>query len=361
MNRRPWEPSPAQLALLRTCLAPDDAVERRLREWEAIVPLDDIDGGSYRLIPFLYRRISQAGVTARDHGRIKGIYARFWYLYHRDTEPALGVLARLRDAGMPFLLLKGAALRSVAYGDDAPTRPADDVDILVPPGSVIAAVTMLQGCGLVPVSEYSVEYSLRARKSLGMSGPQGSVDLNWRLHEFRADPLLEDRIRSSAISIGVRGRPFETMAPTYHLLHALVHGSAWNPVPGIRWMLDAGLLASRPNGVEWSLFVAEVGANGWRDPVLGQLAFLRDELDVAVPPDVIAGVRALRPSVSGALMDVALTRRSRAGRRLSRVAYAEYLTSTDAVRGMQAAYRYPAGNARVLAAMAREWRTARRR
>ena len=62
-------------------------------------------------------------------------------------------------------------------------------------------------------------------------------------------------------------------------------------------MLDAGLLSSRVDGVEWSLFVAEVGACGWRDPVLGQLLFLRDVLDVPVPHDVIEGIRALRPSV----------------------------------------------------------------
>lgn len=364
MTRRPWEPSPSQLALLRTCLASDDAVEVRLREWEALVELDDIDGGSARLIPYLYRRISRAGVAARDHGRIKGIYARYWYLHHRDTAPALELLGELRDAGAEFLLLKGAALRALAYGDDAPTRPADDVDILVAADAVTAVVAVLEERGLAPVSEYSVEYSLRARKSLGMSGPDGSVDVNWRLHEFRADPRLEERVRASAIEIDVRGQTFDTMAPTYHLLHALVHGSAWNPVPGIRWILDAGLLATLPEGpgrVEWGLFVAEVGACGWRDPVLGQLLFLRDVLDVPVPPDVIGGVQALRPSLPGALMNVALTRRSRAGRRLCRVAYAEYLTSGRDLRGPGAALRYPVGNAEVVAAMAREWRAARRR
>jgi hypothetical protein len=359
VSRRPWEPTPAQLALLRTCLAADDAVEARLREWEASVDLDDIDGGSYRLVPFLYRRISRAGVTARDHGRIKGIYARHWYLYHRDTAPALEVVAFLRDEGVPLLLLKGAALRSVAYGDDAPTRPADDVDILVPPGVVRDVIALLEVRGFAPVSEYSVEYSLRARKSLGLSGPEGSVDVNWRLHEFRADPALEDRIRASAIRIDVRGQEFATMAPTYHLLHALVHGSAWNPVPGIRWILDAGLLASGRSDVEWGTLVAEVGACGWRDPVLAQLEYLRDVLDVPVPAGALDGVRAQRSSAPGVLMDIALTRRSRLGRRLCRVAYGEYLTSGGDMRGLPVALRYPASQARTLAAMGREWRRAR--
>ncbi len=349
----PWVPEPGQLALLRACLAPDDLLERRLHEWESTVLLDDVDAGSYRLLPFLYRRVSRLGLAARDHGRLKGVYARHWYLYHRDIAGSLRILADLQDQGLSFLLLKGVALQALVYGGDPPTRPGDDVDILVAAHDATAVADGLVSAGLRPAPGAPFPYVLATYRSFGFSGPAGTIDLNWRLHDYCADPLLEARLSATSTDVDIRGLPFRTARPVYHLLHALVHGSGWNEVPGIRWVLDAGLLARGLDEAEWSLFCSEVAACGWRRPILAQLTFLRDEAGAEVPDRVLETLAEIPPSAAGTLMDFSLTRRSWPAKRATRLAYATYLGLPDGRSGARLLLGYPVGNAKVLMGMAR--------
>lgn len=119
-----------QRRMLLACLSEDADFVEALRAWEESIELDDIDYGTMRLVPYLYRKIERLNVPARDMGRLRGIYSRFWALHHVKAVPALDAIA---DLPLPYLVLKGTALQALAYGNDPATRPSDDVDVLVLP------------------------------------------------------------------------------------------------------------------------------------------------------------------------------------------------------------------------------------
>lgn len=318
-----WMADAASTALLRACLA-EEGTLRFLREWEGRQQWEDLDDASLRLIPYLFRTLERNGIESRYQARIKGTYARYWYLYHRDIAPGLEAL-RSAPAGLgPPLILKGLPLQSLVYGSDPPTRPVKDIDILVAPVHVPAWITHLESLGYVAESPYSLGYGLRYRKSAGYRSDRSSIDLNWRIHEYSADPSIEARMMARSQFVGIAGQSLQTLDATDHLLHTLLHGSAWNPVPPTRWVLDAALLI-RGGAITWGTFIDEADRCDWRSPIVEMLDYLSSTFEVEIPAQSMASLRSLRPRVAGVASHFALTRRSRWSRRACRLLYAEAL------------------------------------
>ena len=323
-SRPPWQPTMEQELLLHACLATNEFTEDALREWENQTDLDDIDTGSMRLLPYLYRKIERAGVVARDHGRIKGIYARAWYLHNRRLTPAIEVLNSFPDSVPMFLLMKGAALQVLIYGDDEPTRPADDVDILIKPADIHEFMELMVDRGFGSGFLYTLEYSELIMKSLGLRNGDIELDLNWRVNGFSLDSNVETRVFERRQLIKVRGVDLYTLSLPDHFLHTLLHGSGWNDISPIRWVLDAALIAQRLTVSDWEVIVQEVIACGWGTPVLQQMEYLKNMHQVEVPQWVLDQISRSPISVAGVLMNKAVAQPTRIRRRIFRFAFAEY-------------------------------------
>ena len=292
--------SAAHRALLRTCLAADDEVESRLRAWEGLVDLDDVDGPTFELLPYLHTRLVGAGVPARDAGRIKGIYARAWYLDRRE-QPAR------RSEGA--VLVRGLAMRSLAYGGQS-VRSAADTAVL---------------------------------------------GADWSFADACADPAVVSRAIRSA-----RQRPDEGIAtpdPAYHLLDALLRGSGWHPDPSLVPLLDAGLLVPLLDGPQWDLVVDEVRRCRWRAFVEPRLRLLAS-VGAPVPPPVAAAI-AQQPAGLAARLVATGARGPGWQRRALRGAYGLYLADPGRAHGARAAVDYPVRNARLGLASLRRRRSAR--
>jgi len=359
-TRTPWKPSPEQSLLVRACLSNCSELESFLRKWESEYDFDAIDFGCMRLLPYLYRRLEACGIVAVDHGRIKGIYTRYWYLHNTKAIPSLTELALLRNNGMRFLLLKGTSLQFLIYGQDPPTRPADDVDILINSDQLNAWVSQMSQLGFQSTSHYSQSYSLATRKSMGWEKPGSSIDLNWRLNEFSLDPAFEQRVFTRSVPISIRDFTFDSPCIADHFLHTVLHGSGWNQVPTVRWILDSCLLAREMSESDWLVVVTEIGLCGWRTPMLEQMEFLRDEYQANIPGWVINEVAALKKSHAGILAHRALTLPTRSARRRARVFYAEYLNNRNYMGGSGLGWKYPFRLPTVLISMFAEYRRATR-
>lgn len=358
--RSPWTPSPEQSLLVRACLSSCTELEPLLRKWESEYDFDAMDFGCMRLLPYLYRRLDACGVVAVNHGRIRGIYTRYWYLHNTQAIPSLAELALQRDKGLRFLVLKGTSLQYLVYGQDPPTRPADDVDILIHGSDLNAWVSHMSQLGFQSTSHYSQNYSLATRKSMGWEKPGFSIDLNWRINEFSLDPLFEERVFKRSVPIVIRDFSFDSPCIADHFLHTVLHGSGWNQVPTVRWILDACLLARAMSDADWSVVVTEIGLCGWRAPLLEQMEFLRDEYQAEIPSWVIRDVSALRKSSAGILAHRALTLPTRGARRRARVLYAEYLNKRRYTGKSGLAWKYPIRQPAVLVSMLIEYRRATR-
>lgn len=305
-----------QALLLKACLAEDVDFLDLVRSWQASINLDDIDYGSLRLVPYLYRRIEKLGGQVRDHGRLRGIYARFWALHHTKSTPALDAVT---DLGLDYLVLKGTALQTMVYGNDPATRPTDDVDILVHPKDREAALRTLMRRGFELEVELPLETLLNLRKGASLLRAGVAVDLHWNIFYWSRDPFLVDRMFGRSVLLDYRGRPIKALAPTDALLHTVTHGWGTNTVPPIRWVLDATLLI-RSGAVDWTLLEAEALASGWARATASQLQLLASEFGVAIPADTIRRLRDGGGRWDFVLQWAHLRVRSIWGKRLARLA-----------------------------------------
>lgn len=301
--------------------------------WEGSNPWVGVDAGTHRLLPYLYRRVERHGVESPLRARLRGVYVRYWHDSLRSERgPLQDVAAMVRD-GLDPVVLKGTALQLTVYGGDRPTRPATDVDVLIPQERLEEAIEWLEERGYEAPRGFSRTDRFARSKSVGLSYQGLEIDLNWRIHPFGLDPLLERRLMGRRVVVSQGGQVLSSLSPGDHLLHTLLHGSETNPVPMVRWILDSCLLMSELAEADWKIFVDEVARGGYRIPVLPMLLYLRTTWDAAVPELVLRLLTDLRTTAYGVVADWFLGMSNSRGRQVARVAFAHYLSERDMTRG----------------------------
>jgi hypothetical protein len=101
----------------------------QLREWEGVAAQAEAHG----LAPLLYVHLKGAGVQLplAVKRELQGLYLRHRHANQVRTRVLHDVLAAYQAAGIPALVLKGAALFYLVYPEPG-LRPMSDLDILVP-------------------------------------------------------------------------------------------------------------------------------------------------------------------------------------------------------------------------------------
>lgn len=290
----PWVTAD-QVRLLRACLLPGEVGMRAWRAWEATLDLDALDPGSQRLLPLLYRRLADADVDYAHLDRLKGVYRRSWYDNQgllRGGRLALGVL---HDAGIPAMLLKGAAVVTRFYSDVG-LRPMLDIDIAVRRANSYAALAVLRAAGWTPQHRGTpvvVDDGLMARRhGVELVYADGSkVDLHWRVMEEADSPEAERdlwEVSGEAELLGVSAR---VLSPADHLMATCIHGvRTIGLMSHLRWAADAVRLLETEL-IDWSRVVAW----GPRFHVTlfleNALRFIAQELEAPVPPEALQALR----------------------------------------------------------------------
>lgn len=170
----------------------------------------------------------------------------------------------LREAGIPFVALKGAYLAFHAYPESR-LRPLRDIDILVPHEQVLRAYQVMLDNGLTRCPDYPGDpaAALAASKHLpplSSASGQAKVELHDRLfdpskvRQESIDLARTEQFWSRCVDIPVGGEPVRFESPTDLLLHLIVHAvydHEFNNGPLLLSDL-AFLLDSRP--IDWALF-----------------------------------------------------------------------------------------------------------
>lgn len=195
--------------------------------------------------------IPESGFDAGSHLRLLRRQAMMWDL-ERDF-----VLGRLARAGVPALLLKGAALRLTAYQDPA-ERAFGDLDILVSKPSVDAAVAALVDNGYEPESERRISLYLEHHHHLILSKPQGFVvEVHWALDApispFALDPsaFLRDA-RTLTTPHGLTLVP----SPEHMVLH-MAHQNLEDGFSHLRRLVDVDRVVTSAAGFDWARLASE--------------------------------------------------------------------------------------------------------
>ena len=299
------------LALRAALLEGDDALQA-FAQWRQAVPFDEIDTHTQRLVPCIYRNVRSLGGDDPILGRMKGVYRRTWVsnrLRLAACENLLGIFDR---AGIPSVLLKGAAIL-VRWTSDSGLRPMVDVDVLVRREQRRMALAHLLAAGYklgwiradrFTDREFHKVHAVELRDPAGIR-----IDLHWRA-------LLNGRARDQdrafwdlALPVRLADSTTHVLSPEDHLYHTCAHAASWNDGARIDWAADAAMILREAGSrFDWDRFVAHARRDGIDLPVRTFVALLRDLLNIPVPRTVDRQLSSFRPQLA-ARLDLALRRR----------------------------------------------------
>lgn len=335
-------PTWRQELLLRAALLQGRDTIQAWQKWRSNVDIDQLDPGSYRLLPLLYRNLRAQGIEDPLMGRLKGIYRRTWcenrlFLYDMSR-----LLRRFQDAGIETMVLKGAALTMLFY-EDYGLRPMDDFDVLVHRQDAETAVALLLKLGCKELSKpvrwnqagTFVQPHVLVANSCGFKNPAGrAIDLHWHVLYDCCYAHADDDFWDGAVSVELDDVSTRALNPSDQLLHVCVHGARWNPVPPIRWLADAMLILKASEcTIDWNRLLAQAEKRRFTLPLRETLTYLRDGFAAPIPDAVLSDARRI-PVSAMERIEYKYKSRDYTQRLLSYLPllWFYYLRSTDAIR-----------------------------
>jgi len=239
-------PNTAQQLLLQAALFGGETSISSWEEWKSIVDFEEeVDHGSYRLLPLIYEKLQSLGYQDELTGRLKGIYKRAWMENQRILHYASEILKLASSSEIPSIVMKGIPLGLLVYKNPA-TRPMSDADILVPLKNAREAVALLKKVSYNPVNEGILEHDLVYGRGMGFTDDSGrELDLHWRAMPDSIKNSKESDFWDQAVQINFMGASAFRFSFTDELLLTIVHGLRKNPEPPIRWVADAFLLIKK--------------------------------------------------------------------------------------------------------------------
>lgn len=167
------------------------------------------------------------------------------------------VLRALEAAGIPALVLKGAALAEAIY-ENPGVRPMCDLDVLVQEGDVPPALHVLRNLGyqIIPPLTYRCEVMLKKA-----GDPPQILELHWNLFvvPYYLTRLPLSWFWETAIPATLGGAPGLILGPEAQVLHLCGHLSLHHPseeTARLLWLYDvAALLRAFEDRIDWPLLI----------------------------------------------------------------------------------------------------------
>lgn len=288
-------PTPDQQDLLDACLLDGDRARSAWHRWEH-ADIDNLDQGSFRLLPLLSRNLEKLGIDAPCLPKLRGVRRHFWVrnqvLFHH-----MGLLLKkFEAAGIRTLVLKGTPL-SLLYYLNPGLRPMSDFDILIQPADRDSALALLAREQWKPIyfpefADLSPSYLSFATSHGFRDNEQRELDLHWYLFPNSADQECDRYLWERAEPFALGDMSALTLAPTDHLLHICTHGAAWNEIPPIRWVADAVTVLRRAGDrVDWEALVEESERHRCGLLLHETLSYLKTRYAVSIPDQALEQLR----------------------------------------------------------------------
>jgi hypothetical protein len=280
--------SPQQELLLKAALLSGEEALDAWGKWHDKIDWEEqLDHGSFRLLPLLYTNLHKHGVDDPVMGKLKGIYRNAWSKNQTLFHEMAKVVEYLQHAGIKTMLLKGASLSLLYYKNNG-ARPMADIDVLVPLKQARQACELLQKAGwtsALPLSEPDLIYGHAIQLNNRFDK---EFDLHWR--PFNAGPdEYEKDFWNGAIPVKMANVNSLAPNPTDMLFHVIIHGMAWNTVPPIRWIADAiTLINSKDFTIDWQRLISTAQKNHLNLRFKNGLQYLYDNFHPSIPPSVMA-------------------------------------------------------------------------
>ncbi|MBK7724461.1 MAG: nucleotidyltransferase family protein [Dehalococcoidia bacterium] len=134
-----------------------------------------------------------------------------------------------------------------------------DVDLLIRPPGFMKAAGALLNAGWQPLRGDREDYFRRIRvfHALPLASPD-SVEVD--LHRYMLEENCWPDVDSSLFEHLAKGRvgddDLTTLRPEDHVINACVHGTRWDPVPSLRWVVDTVVIVrAAGSAFDWEYLV----------------------------------------------------------------------------------------------------------
>ncbi len=291
-------PTPRQELFLKVLLLEGHEWQESWHQWSVGTQVDALDGGSYRLLPMLYRKLKRMGADYPQLSLLKGTYRKNWFRNHQLFDSATPAMESLHRSGIPIMLLKGAALTLRIYRDFG-LRTMDDIDLLVPTPCIRNALAIMKRAGWRFNGGWLPERRdfLVFHHAFGLEDSKGNqIDLHRHalIHCMTEEADID--FWSSSEAVELDGIPCRTMNPADQLLHVLAHGAQRNRVSPLRWVADACWVLRRHPELDWRRLLEQTEKRQLAPPLRMTLNYLTGVMEAPVPADVIDRLRLMRVS-----------------------------------------------------------------
>jgi hypothetical protein len=294
--REDWLPGSTQELLLHAALAetPEEAASAWSR-WRSNVELTDVDGASFQVLPLAYRNLTRHGIEIADRKRLRGVYLLTWSTNQLLIQTGAAGLRALAEAGIPTIVLKGAALGHDHYRDLG-VRSMFDFDILVPHGRAAEAMDVLGEAFTPDPPDIPPREWIPLRHSVAFTDPEGrDIDLHW-YSLWHSSP--EENLWSSSRPIEIAGVATRTLGPTDQLMHVLAHGAWWMEPGRLRWVADSvTVIRSGGEEIDWACFAERARERRLGSILVAPLEYLRERFGIEIPAKTLAELRLERPTL----------------------------------------------------------------
>ena len=249
--RAQFEPPPDEALLLHAAFAPDDRFDQAYAAWAERVGTTP-SPASFPLLQLLAPRLRgrAAGDPLADLCRrqYRLVWAKTQLLERRHA----AILALLDRAGIPCLVLKGAALQPLYYRDPG-LRAMGDLDLLVRPERFADAMACLLDAGWRSETfARPRDFDIRFGRAVGLVNHGGDlVDLHAHMFHKRVDWTAATRLAWADVRpLTIGGVAAKTLSPGLQLIHQIEHATA-DLDRNSRWIAD-GLMLIRAGAIEWA-------------------------------------------------------------------------------------------------------------
>ncbi len=283
-------PNETQELFLKAALLSDEDALKAWNDWNRRIDLHDIDGGSGRLIPQVYMRMKNLDPSHPYIPKMKGIYRYHWAKNQNLFSGIRPILKLLNEAGIPVLLLKGAAL-TLSHYHDFGLRPMQDFDILVPKEKALQAIDLFQTNNWHPrylkfkaVKTFNSTF-LNVYSAIGLANDRrqhGECDLHWTVCKG-----LEEAVWEFAKPLSWEGLSLHIPDPTEQLIHTCTHGAVYNLIPTFRWVSDSMTLLQNPAEIDWKRLIQNAQKYQLIMPMKKTLAYLAATFHAPIPQEVL--------------------------------------------------------------------------
>ena len=255
-RREAFWPSQAQRQLLAVALGTG---EEALAAWQALRPtldLDNLEPGSFTLLPLVYRTLAECGSDDPLLPRLKGIQRNAWVRNNLLLERT-GQTAEVLEAAGIRPLFVGGTLFASRFFPDVGLRPTAAVEVLIDSDHAADTCAPLAGA----------HWTFRPDITEGPAGPLYFSDAHENLCIVRTalgfDFALAGDVALAHAPLWENAEPQQLRfgasplfpAPTEALLVALVLGARRKPTPSIAWILDTVMiLRHAADRIDWQRF-----------------------------------------------------------------------------------------------------------